>query len=464
MSTAPTAPPNVERLLLIGAVALITIGAFENLAVTTILPVIARDLDGFAIYALAAGLPLALQVVANALGGLLVDSISFQRPLLIGVVTTGAGLLTAGLAPEMWTLAIGRGVAGFGIGFITVSLYAAVGLVVPPERRPGFFAAFSAAWVVPSMVGPAIAGVLADAGWWRAVLIGVVPLAVIALLLLRPLLATAPSPPPSRTERSRIRRRATSMIPAAVGLAAALAVVQSAGAAGSELRSLVTAGTAFLVVLVLLPLLLPPGTFSLRRGVPAAIAARLFINGAVIGTEAYLPLLLQEGHSWSPTASGLVLTAGSVSWSLGAILQARIRGTEKRYRWSVFGTLLVALGVCAAAAIVIPAVPPAFAAVGMLIAGLGMGITFASLSVFALDNTPGPRQGETSAALQIADGSGAALAIAVVGVVIAILGRDTAGFGTGFAILLVVALASVVATARVRKLTDPAPAPEVTAQ
>ncbi|HHW82397.1 MAG TPA: MFS transporter, partial [Actinomycetales bacterium] len=163
-STSPTTP-NIERVLLVGAVALITIGAFENLAVTTILPVIARDLDGFAIYALAAGLPLALQVVANAVGGLLIDAISFQRPLLFGVLTTAAGLLTAGFAPEMWVLALGRGVAGFGIGLITVSLYAAVGLVVPPERRPGFFAAFSAAWVVPSMVGPALAGILADAGW-----------------------------------------------------------------------------------------------------------------------------------------------------------------------------------------------------------------------------------------------------------------------------------------------------------
>lgn len=440
-----------------GAVALITIGAFENLAVTTALPVIARELDGFAIYALAAGLPLALQVVANAVGGLLVDSISFQRPLLIGVITTTVGLLTGGLAPEMWTLAIGRGVAGFGIGFITVSLYAAVGLVVPPERRPGFFAAFSAAWVIPSMVGPTIAGFLAEIGWWRAILIGVVPLALIALLLLRPLLASPPTELPGASDRSRIRRRATAMIPAAIGLAAALAVVQSAGAAGSDAGSLVTAGIAFVVVFTLLPLLLPAGTFRLRRGVPSAIAARLYINGAVIGAEAYLPLLLQEGHGWSPTASGVVLTVASVSWSVGAILQARIRGEERRHRWSVMGTVFVTVGVATATMILLPGVPAWLSGLGMFIAGFGMGVTFASLSVFALDNTPGPRQGETSAALQIADGSGAALAIAIVGVVIAILGRTTTGFGVGYLILIGIAVASVIATSRVRKLTDSAP-------
>ncbi len=450
-STSPTTP-NIERVLLVGAVALITIGAFENLAVTTILPVIARDLDGFAIYALAAGLPLALQVVANAVGGLLIDAISFQRPLLFGVLTTAAGLLTAGFAPEMWVLALGRGVAGFGIGLITVSLYAAVGLVVPPERRPGFFAAFSAAWVVPSMVGPALAGILADAGWWRAVLIGVVPLAVIALILLRPLFTM---PPAERPERAGIRRRAAGIVPAAVGLAIGLAVLQSAGAADSDTGSLTTAGIAFLVIMLLLPLLLPRGTFPLRRGVPSAVAARLYINGAVIGTEAYLPLLLQEGHGWSPTASGLVLTSGSLSWAVGAMIQARLRGADRRYHFSVAGTVLVTIGVALSAAIVLPGVPPIAAAAGMMVAGLGMGVTFSALSVFALDHTPGPRQGQVSAALQIADGAGAALAIAVVGVIIATLGRNPEGFTSGFGLLTLVGVASVIATIRVRNLTAP---------
>ncbi|HZK05645.1 MAG TPA: MFS transporter [Actinomycetaceae bacterium] len=448
MSTPAPTSRELDRPLLIGAVVLITVGAFENLAVTTILPVIARDLDGFAIYALAAGLPLALQVVASAVGGLLIDAISFQRPLLAGALTSAAGLLIAGFAPEMWLLALGRGIAGFGFGTVAVSLYAAVGLVIAPPRRPTFFAAFSAAWVVPGMVGPALAGVLADAGLWRAVLLGVLPFSVIALILLRPILK---SPPTVAADTAPIRTRARGVVPAALGLAIALAALQTAGAGGRA--SIGAAVVAFLAVLVILPLLLPRGTFRLRLGVPSAVAARLFLNGGVVGMETYLALFLQEGRGWSPSAAGLVLTAGSISWATGAAVQSRLTGERRRYRWAVAGSTFVAAGVALTALVVLPPVPTALAPFAWLIAGFGMGVTFSSLSVFSLDNTPAPKQGEISAALQIADGSGAALSIAIGGVMITLLGRTDAGFAGTFLALLVVALLAVIATSRVRNVT-----------
>lgn len=93
------------------------------------------------------------------------------------------------------------------------------------------------------------------------------------------------------------------MVLPATGLAVALAVLQGVTAEGTE-AGLVPALVSLVVVLALMPLLMPRGTFTFRFGVPSAVASRLLINGAVIGMEAFLPLFLQEGRGWTPTAPG----------------------------------------------------------------------------------------------------------------------------------------------------------------
>jgi MFS family permease len=54
------------------------------------------------------------------------------------------------------------------------------------------FAAFSAGWVVPSLVGPAISGLIVQHLGWRWVFLGVPLLAIPAALLLRPALRAVP--------------------------------------------------------------------------------------------------------------------------------------------------------------------------------------------------------------------------------------------------------------------------------
>ncbi|MFD0472161.1 hypothetical protein ACFQ0B_30555 [Nonomuraea thailandensis] len=57
------------RALSIGLVALVTLQAFEAMAVATAMPVIARELDGMHLYNLAFSATLAASVIATVLGG-----------------------------------------------------------------------------------------------------------------------------------------------------------------------------------------------------------------------------------------------------------------------------------------------------------------------------------------------------------------------------------------------------------
>lgn len=435
---------------MVGSVLLITVAAFENLAATTILPVIARELDGFALYALAAGVPLATQVAAAALGGVIVDATGYAKPLGVGIVIGSAGLLVAGLAADMWVLSLGRGIAGFGIGLVIVALYAAIGLLIAPGKRASYFAAFSAAWVVPSMVGPAGAGLLAGAGMWRWTFLGAVPLFLVCLAVFLPLLRVTQAP--DHAAPGAVRARFARIAPPAVILALALISLQAASSANDDgqMSSVALAVAGAVVTLATLPLLLPRGTASLRVGVPSAIATRLLLNGAILGTETFIPLFLQEGRGWSPEMSGLVLTVGSVTWALGAMVQTRARFADRQRAVVVAGALLLTLGVVLMTLLAFPGAIVALVPVVWALAGFGMGMTYPVLSVFVLENSPLGEQGSVSAALQIADAVGAALAIAIVGIVLTVTGG---AFVEGFALMAVIGVLSVVAGTRVRKDT-----------
>lgn len=166
-------------------------------------------------------------------------------PLLVGVGLFVVGLLVAGFAPTMVVLVVGRIVQGVGSDMLIVALYVVVARVYPEPVRPRVFAAFAAAWLVPGIIGPGVAGLVVEHLGWRWVFLGVPVLAVPALLVLRPALGAMPSgaveaggavADPARAAhpvRAAQRRTALSVVVAAGVLACTTAVSST----GSRWRS-----------------------------------------------------------------------------------------------------------------------------------------------------------------------------------------------------------------------------------
>ncbi|MCW2736233.1 MFS transporter, partial [Nocardioides sp.] len=172
----------------IGMFGLIAFVAFEAMAVATVMPTVARDLDGLGLFALAFAAPLASGVVGMVAAGAWSDRTGPVVPLLASMALFSLGLLVCGLAPTMEVLLAGRVLQGLGGGALTVGLYVVVGLVYPPALRPAVFASFAAAWVLPALFGPGLAALVADVWHWRWVFLGAVALVVVALALLAPAL------------------------------------------------------------------------------------------------------------------------------------------------------------------------------------------------------------------------------------------------------------------------------------
>ncbi|HKU35539.1 MAG TPA: MFS transporter, partial [Paenarthrobacter sp.] len=173
-------------LATVGTCALVFLSAFESLAVTTIMPVVSRDLNGASLYALAFAGPLATGVMGMVGAGNWSDRRGPRAPLYASVALFVAGLLIAGTALTMEMLVLGRLVQGLGGGAMTVALYVLVARIYPPVLHAKIFAAFAASWVVPSLVGPFAAGVVAQLSSWHWVFLGVVGLVVPALAMVVP--------------------------------------------------------------------------------------------------------------------------------------------------------------------------------------------------------------------------------------------------------------------------------------
>src|SRR5690606_16129267 len=151
----------------VGAVAMIFLAAMQALAVTTVMPVVSADLGGQNLYAVAFAGTLATSVIGMVGLGAWCDRRDPVMPLATAVALFVAGLVVAGIAPTMEVLVAGRLLQGLGTGGMTVSLYVVVARVYPGALHGRVFAAFSAAWVVPSLIGPFLAGAVADYLHWR---------------------------------------------------------------------------------------------------------------------------------------------------------------------------------------------------------------------------------------------------------------------------------------------------------
>ncbi len=318
------------RVTTLGAVALISLLAFESLAVTTAMPALARDLDGLALYSVAFSASMAASVVGMVAAGGISDRRGPALPLQAGVLVFAAGLVVAGVAPSMWVVVAGRLLQGCGTGLAMVAIYVVVARIYPPELRPRLFAVFSAAWVVPSIVGPGIAGLVVGHFGWRWVFLGVPLLALLATALLQPALrrlrageqgaAAGGADAASADDPAVLRRRVLLAVGAAAG---AVGLQAGAEAATAVAIPLVALGTATLVSCAWR--LLPSGTLTAARGLPATVLLRGLAAGAFFATEVYLPLLLVREHDLSEAVAGLVLTAGALGWSAGSWWQGACR-------------------------------------------------------------------------------------------------------------------------------------------
>lgn len=481
-----------RRRLTAALVLTITLVAFESLAIATVMPVVSDDLGGLGLYGWVFSGFFLGSLLGIVLAGRAADRRGTRLPFAAGLVLFSVGLVVGGAAPSMGVLVAGRVAQGLGAGVIPAVAYATVARTYPPDLRPRVFFIFSTAWVVPGLIGPAAATGIEHALSWRAVFLALLPIVVVAAVMVLPVLSDRVTPAVGARARGGAppdggpdddtpdddtpdggappdddrRRDAVVLVAGAALVLGGMGAHQLALAVALIVVGVVPAAWAFVR-------LVPPGTLRLRPGMPAAVATRGILTFAFFGTDAFVPLAVTDTHDAPTWVGGVALTGATLAWTLGSWLQQRLI-VEHGPRWLVRrGLAIVGLGVLLMI-VGVGSVPVATIVVAWTVAGLGIGLSYAPISVTVLGTAEPGREGMASASLQLTDVLGVALGTGLVGVFVAL--GDGRGWATsssltvGFAVTLAVALGGALAAGRLpRRLpgvepageaaTEPAPEP-----
>jgi MFS family permease len=411
-----------RRALTTGLVLTITFIASEALAVVTIMPVVARDLGGLRLYGWVFSAFMLGNVVGIVAAGRQADRYGPARPFIGGLTLFCAGLATAGLAPTMLVLVGGRALQGIGAGAVPAVAYVAIGRTLPDHLRARMMAVLSTAWVLPGLAGPAASAAVASLVGWRWVFLGLLPLVAITGALATPALIRLGKRP--QTEGDVGQGRATEHKLSLGMTAAAGAGLILAGLTLTAGSAQVVLGAAILVLGLAvtgpsLRRLLPAGTFTARPGLPAVILCRGLLTFTFFGADAYVTLTITTVRHHSPALAGVAVTGATLAWTGGAWVQSRLNGRWEARRLVGWGLVIIVTGLAAMVLVLVPTTPIEIGVAAWTVAGFGIGLAYAPISLLMLRAAPTGAEGWASASLSLADVLGTALGIGAGGAAVA---------------------------------------------
>ena len=454
-----------RRSLTIGLVLAVTLVAFEALAIATVLPVVSRHLGDLRLYGWVFSAFMLSSLIGIVLAGTWADRVPLGWPMLAGLAFFAAGLVIGGTAPSMAVLVAGRAVQGLGAGVVPAVAYVAISRGYPDRCRPRMFAVMSTAWVVPGLIGPAIAALVASAASWRWVFLGLLPLVALAGGLV--VLALRRVPPAAQAAQA--GHAAVPFLPM-LGVVAGAGLALAAVSSGRLPAAVAGAIAGASLLAASLRRLTPAGTLAARRGLPATILSRGLLTCCFFAGDAYVPYAITTVRHAPTALAALALTASTLTWTAGSWVQARTVARFGPRRLVRSGEGFVLAGLVLMGAALLPSVPAGLGVLAWAVAGAGMGLAYAPLSVATLDRAAAGEEGRVTSGLQLCDVLGQAIGTGVAGAIVAATAGGL-GHGPGVALAfsfgIVISVTGLIVGARLpdrligaEKNEPPQPVPE----
>ncbi len=399
---------------------LVSLGAIENLGISTAMPIVERQFGHIGLYGWVFAAYSLSSLFGGSFFGVFGDRYSLRRSLGVAVGVFAFGLALGGVSTSMMTLVGSRIVQGFGYGGFVVLPYMMISRHFEGNQKAKMLAAMASAWIVPSLFIPPLAGIVAESLSWRLVFLGVVPIALASGLLADRALRKIEGDLKSFVqERASIRQVAVRSLG---GLGSALSVGMMIYSISVE-NTLVKYVVLFVGVVVFVAStvrLLSASELFRKRDTVFILLARGLSSFAFFGVESFLPFVLFTVKKMPIAEAGLVLTASSFSWTAGSWIQARAsRFVSFKVRVGVgLGIFVISLS-----ALWLnfydTRLPGGLSIVIWFVAGAGMGVVYPSITLAGLGSAKKGSDSQISSLLQIFDTGGFAISTGLIGALLA---------------------------------------------
>ncbi len=353
-------------------------------------------------------------------GGSLGDRLGRKKVFAAGIAIFMAGSLACGLAPSIVFLIAARVLEGLGGALMIPGSLAIINATVVENRRGRAIGTWSSVTTLVTIIGPALGGLLAGAGLWRWVFLINIPLGVVSLAIL-----TTRVPETRGNEGGHIDWPGAALIALALaGLTYGFISAPGLGFANPSVFLPLGVGLLFLVLFLVVERLSPSPMMPLplfrSTTFSGANLLTLFLYGALNANSFFLSLDLIQTQGYPESLAGLsflpfALTLAALSRWAGR--QADLLGPR---RLLILGPALVGVGFFVLSLAGLTAGPSAYWTTffpGILIFGVGMGLTVSPLTATVLGAVDSQYSGTASGINNAVARTAGVLAIAILGAV-----------------------------------------------
>ncbi len=457
------------KVLVVVSVAVLMV-SLDLFIVNVAFPDIARSFHGASVATVSWVLNAYAIVVAALMvpAGRLADRHGHRRYFLVGLVVFLASSALCGIAPSVGALIAARVLQATGAALLLPTSLALLLPEFPPAKRSMAIGVWSAIAGIAAAAGPPLGGVLVQASW-RWVFFVNIPIGLVALAYALPLLRESRDEAQERPDLG-----GAAILTVAVGLLA-LGLVKApewGWGSGRTVAALAVSGGGLAIFWqrcrthsspVLDPAMLRVRSFTMAN------TAVLLFSAAFAAMILADVLFLRGVWHRSVLIAGLSLAPGPFTAALFAAPAGRIVNRVGQARLGAIGVGLFGLG-CAWWVWQI-GVEPHYASEmlpGLMLGGLGVGLTLPSLASAAASSLPPARFATGSAVYTMARQLGYVLGVSIL---VAVLGTVSAAdpvrsFDRGWAFCAIVSALGVVAAMAVGEVRQPAamPAPAIKAE
>jgi EmrB/QacA subfamily drug resistance transporter len=309
-----------KRNIVIALMVAMFLGAIEGTVVTTAIPTIVKDLQGFEIISSVFSVYLLTSAIATPIYGKLSDLYGRKNILSIGIIIFLAGSFLCGLSQNMYMLIGFRAIQGIGAGAIFTVTYTIVGDVFTIEERPKIQGIIGTVWGIASLAGPFLGGILIDILSWHWIFFINIPFGILSLILLQKNLKET-----FKKTKHKIDYAGT------ITLSMAMIIFLNIFISTENINF---NQNVFIVISVLLTIILLLAFYKIERKAEEPIipfdiftktssivnSISFLVSAILIGVDVYLPIYMQNVLGFSAKVSGLALAPMSASWLIASVI------------------------------------------------------------------------------------------------------------------------------------------------
>ncbi|GAC1467884.1 MAG: MDR family MFS transporter [Ktedonobacteraceae bacterium] len=411
-----------ETLLTMAGVLLVMLlASLDQTIVSTAMPHIISELQGFDRYTWVTTAYLLTSTVMVPIYGKLSDLFGRKSIFLVGVVLFLLGSALSGASQSMTQLIAFRAFQGLGAAALLPIAIAVVGDLFTPRERGKWQGLTGAVFGLSSIVGPVAGGWITENASWRWVFYVNLPIGIIALLVL---IFLMPSLRTATTKKVSIDYLGAALLVS--GTVPLLLAFTWAGSQYAWLSPQIISLMAFALISLTSFVLyearlerqnrepvINPSLFK-NRSFTISVLMTMISSMGMFGSIFFLPLFAQGVLGISATASGLILTPLMIALISSSVISGQLVSRFGKYKWiAITGMIITFAGSLLLLRLGINSVGSDLV-IAMIVLGAGLGFSM-SLYTLIVQNAL-PRQiGQSTSALTFFRSIGSTFALAAMG-------------------------------------------------